>query len=76
LPPKGNEAILPSDTNKPAEANGDSDEFLKALMDGVRKVLDNRKANPSERMAAVNAGVKLLAIRHKISDGDGKGFFD
>lgn len=57
------------------DAQPDSDEFLKALMEGVRKVLDNRKAAPSERMAAVNAGVKLLAIKHKIN-GDGEtGFF-
>lgn len=61
----------------PDEVNGetDTDPFLKALMEGVRKVLDNRKATPSERMAAVNAGVKLLAIKHKIN-GDGEtGFF-
>ena len=76
MPLRANRSILPSDANKPEQANGDSDEFLKVLMDGVRKVLDNRKATPAERMAAVTAGVKLLAIRHRISGSDERGFFD
>jgi hypothetical protein len=67
---------LPDNTNKPDEANGQSDEFLKVLMDGVKKVLDNRKTTPAERMSAVQAGVKLLAIRHRIKGDDTKGFFD
>ena len=76
MPLRANRSILPSDANKPEQANGDSDEFLKVLMDGVRKVLDNRKATPAERMAAVTAGVKLLAIRHRISGSDERGYFD
>lgn len=58
----------PEVTEKPAE-------FQDVLEQGVRKVLDNRKATASERLQAVAAGVKLLAIRHKINGGDDEGFF-
>lgn len=49
---------------------------MTALEDGVRKVLANKRATPGERVAAITAGAKLLAIRHKITGGDEKGFFD
>jgi len=63
--------------NKKAhEINGEDEEFLKLLEDGVRKVLKSKDARPSDRMAAIQAGAKLLAIRHKIGGGDEKGFFD
>jgi len=60
---------------EPDTDNAASAEFLAVLEDGVKKVLSNKRSTPSERMAAVNAGVKLLAIRHKISGGDDEGFF-
>lgn len=53
----------------------DEDDFLRTLEDGVREVIKNKRSKPSERMAAVTAGVKILAIRHKIKDGDDTGFF-
>lgn len=53
----------------------DSD-FLAALEQGVREVLSDKKAEPSAKVAAITAGAKLLAIRHKISGDDEKGFFD
>jgi hypothetical protein len=56
--------------------DGESEQFLKALMEGVKKVLDNKKATAQERMTAVQAGVKLLAIRHRIMGDDTKGFFE
>ena len=62
------------DAKKDAQANG-SEAFMAILEAGVTKVLENRKATPSERMAAVNAGVKILAIRYKISGGEDEGFF-
>ena len=63
-------------TKKASEINGEDEDFLKLLEDGVKKVLKSKDARPSERLAAVQAGAKLLAIRHKIGGGDEKGFFD
>lgn len=53
-----------------------SEAFLKTLENGVKDVLADKEAKASERVAAITAGAKLLAIRHKISEGDAKGFFD
>jgi hypothetical protein len=50
-------------------------DFQDVLEQGVRSVLGNRKATASEKLQAVAAGVKLLAIRHKISGNDESGFF-
>ncbi len=50
-------------------------DFQDVLEKGVRGVLKSKKATASERLQAVAAGVKLLAIRHKISGGDEEGFF-
>jgi len=61
-----------SKASKPDESV--SEDFLKTLEDGVRTVLADKKAKASERVAAISAGAKLLAIRHKLSDDD-KGFF-
>lgn len=52
-----------------------SETFMAILEAGVTKVLENRKATAAERMAAVNAGVKLLAIRHKIEGSEDSDFF-
>ncbi len=53
-----------------------SGEFLSILEKGVKTVLNNKDATASERVAAVTAGAKLLMIRHRINESDGKGFFD
>jgi hypothetical protein len=53
-----------------------TDEFLAVLEESVKKVLANRKATSSERMAAVNAGLKLIAIKYKIEGNEDKGFFE
>ena len=51
------------------------DEFLNELEDAVRKML--RSKNKAERLSAIGHGVKLAAIKFKISGGDDKtGFFD
>lgn len=50
-------------------------DFQDVLEQGVRGVLSNRKATASEKLQAVAAGVKLLAIRYKISGGDESNFF-
>ena len=51
------------------------DSFLKLLEAGVRAVLKDPESQPSERIAAIAAGAKLLMIRHKISDTDESTFF-
>lgn len=61
---------------KPADLASEDDKFLKLLEDGVKKVLSDPASKPGERLQAVQAGAKLLAIRHKIGGGDEKGFFD
>ena len=58
-----------------AEAD-DSAAFLKVLKKGVKDVLANSSSEPSERVAAITAGAKLLMIQHKINGNDEKGFFE
>lgn len=53
----------------------ESTNFMEVLEQGVRDVLKNRKASASDKLAAVTAGTKLLAIRHRIEGDDQKGFF-
>lgn len=51
-------------------------DFMKVLETGIRDVLENKESTAKERMDAVNAGTKLLLIKHKISDaGDEAGSF-
>lgn len=44
------------------------DDFLSVLENGIRAVLLDKKSTGKERMDAVNAGTKLILIKHKISD--------
>jgi hypothetical protein len=55
-----------------------SDEFLTQLEAGVLKILKGGKGiKAADKMSAINAGVKIAAIKYKITGGDGaKGFFD
>ena len=42
----------------------------------VRKIVKSNKTSKADKLSAINAGTKLLAIRHKITGGDqDKGFF-
>lgn len=51
-------------------------DLMKVLEDGVRKILKDRESSNSDRLSAINAGTRLLAIRHKIvGGGDEEGFF-
>lgn len=59
---------------KPAQADP-PDKFLDVLEEGVKKVLNDSKSKPSERIAAIAAGVKVAMIRHRISGGDEDSFF-
>jgi len=63
-------------TKKDHEINDEDEEFLRLLEDGVKKVLKDKESKPGLRLQAVQAGAKLLAIRHKILGNDEKGFFD
>lgn len=52
------------------------DAFLAELEEGVRKIIKSNKSSKAEKLAAINAGVKIAAIRHKINGGDDdQGFF-
>jgi len=53
-----------------------SEHFLRMLESGVRKIMRDPAAPPELRLGAINAGAKLLAIRHKITGSDEKGYFD
>jgi hypothetical protein len=54
-----------------------TDEFLTELQDAVRKILKGGKGiKPAEKLAAISAGVKIAAIKHKVTSGeDTEGFF-
>lgn len=55
---------------------GRDDQFLSELETAVRKVLKSTKSKPADKLAAINAGVRLAAIKHKISNGEPEeGFF-
>ena len=73
-----NEAICRNKVmnKKSSEINDEDEEFLKLLEDGVRRVLKDKESKPGLKLQAVQAGAKLLMIRHKIGGGDEKGFFD
>ena len=60
--------------NRKDEAD-DGDNFVRLLEAGVERVLRDKEATASERLAAVNAGAKLLMIRFKISGSDEENFF-
>jgi hypothetical protein len=56
--------------------NGKDDDFLAVLEKGVRDIIKNRKSSKADRLSAINAGVKVAQIRHRINGGDDeKGFF-
>jgi hypothetical protein len=53
-----------------------SPDFMVTLEQGIRDVLQNKKASMKDRINAINAGTKLMLIKHKISDtGDEAGSF-
>lgn len=63
----GHELTLPP-SNEPA------DDLIEVVEASVRKILKNRKASEAGKVAAINAGIRLIAIRHKIMEPD-RGFF-
>lgn len=62
-------------TDEP-KPNG-SDDFMSVLEAALRGIVKNRKTSKADKISAIREGVKLMAIKNKISLGDGeKGFFD
>lgn len=59
----------------PAKTLNGSEKFLRTLESNVKKVLADKDASRGEKLQAISAGAKLLAIRHKIELGDASGFF-
>jgi hypothetical protein len=49
------------------------DKFLKLLEDGVKSVLEKADATAAEKLKAIEAGVKVAMIRHRIEGGGGGG---
>lgn len=49
-----------------------SPDFMEILESGVRDVLTNKKATMKDRIDAINAGTKLMLIKHKITDTGGE----
>jgi hypothetical protein len=49
-----------------------SPDFMEILEVGVRDVLTNKKASMKDRIDAINAGTKLMLIKHKITDTSGE----
>lgn len=42
--------------------------FIETLEQGIRDVLTNKKVSMKDRIDAINAGTKLMLIKHKITD--------
>jgi len=62
-----------SDTSAP---NGKSEEFLDELEKGITKIIKGPKNSKADKIAAINAGIRLAAIRHKVTVGEpDEGFF-
>ena len=59
-----------------SDINGKTDEFLAALEKGVLDIIKNKKSTKADKLSAINAGVRLAAIKHKVQGGDqDEGFF-
>lgn len=53
-----------------------TDEFLTKLEAAVLGILKGGKGiKPADKLSAINAGVKIAAIKHKVTGGDDKGGF-
>lgn len=54
------------------------DELLKELEAAVRRIVKSNKSSRADKLSAINAGTRLLTIKHKIENGSDtkEGFFD
>ena len=57
--------------------NGKPDEFLDELEKSIVKIIKGTKNSKADKISAINAGVRLAAIRHKIAGAgeSDEGFF-
>ena len=60
-----------------SDVKSGDDKFLKKLEDSVTAILNNRKASKTDKLAAIREGIKLAAIKHKVTNGgdSDEGFF-
>jgi hypothetical protein len=58
--------------------SAENDKFLDDLETAVRRIITNKKASKADQLSAIGHGVKLAAIRHRITGdlGDKGNFFD
>lgn len=70
LPPAP--APAPRKPKREPKKEKDLSEVLEAA---IREVLKNKDTKPADRLKAIEAGAKLLAIRHKIEGGGDAGNF-
>lgn len=64
---------MPRRKSEPLDLDAD---LMKACEQGIRAVLADNRCKPSERMQAIQAGIRLLQVRHKIEgEADGTGSF-
>ena len=61
---------MPRKPKTPDEPLAVDADFVKALEQGIRRVLSDPRATPNQLSQAVNAGVKLESFRHKSKEGD------
>jgi hypothetical protein len=47
------------------------DGFLGQLQKSVQTILDDPKTKTADRLKAIEAGAKLLTIRHRLEGGEG-----
>jgi hypothetical protein len=59
----------------PAKALNGSEKFLRLLERGVREVMNDKNAERGDKLQAINAGAKLLAIRAKLDGAEASDFF-
>lgn len=53
-----------------------SSDLMEILESGIKTVLTDKKSKTKDRIDAINAGTKLMLIKHKIKDsGDEAGSF-
>lgn len=60
---------------KRLEIDAKDEEFLQVLEKGIRDVLKSKASTPAEKIQAINAGSRLMAIRHKVGGGEDDNFF-
>ncbi len=53
-----------------------TDPLIDTLEKAIRDVISAKDASISEKLQAITAGTKVLAVRHKLEGGDEGGFFD